>query len=81
MLQRHKTRINDLGVGRYEIIELDEVEDDPCTICGSESVHNWCRADGGNHHHGRVHNPVKGQNRLEARCELHAGTPNHSPLL
>ena len=81
MLRFYRTETIPLGDGRFEVRTLDEIEDDPCTICGEESVPNICAMDGRLHHHGMVHNPIKGQNRLEARCKFHAGTPNHSPFL
>jgi hypothetical protein len=42
-----------------------EVEDDPCFLCGAESVANSCPGDGRLHHHGRVHIPGGG---LEPVC-------------
>ena len=79
MLRHYKQRIEPQENGRFLIVTLDEIEDDPCTICGGESVYNLCEADGGRHGHGLIHNP--GSNRLEARCAEHRTTLNESPIL
>ena len=42
-----------------------EIDDEPCALCGGESVPRLCERCGKHHHHGRVH---IGGNHLNALC-------------
>ncbi len=71
MLKLHKTIKTEDG-----FLISDELEDDPCTICGGESVPNICKACKRStfHHHGRVHViiPPSKSHELAALCTEHA---------
>lgn len=64
-------------MGTYEYTDGDGVtwlrptgewEDDPCVICGGESVPNVCPGDGRLHHHGKVHTADNGFVALCDNC-------------